>query len=611
MEMEMENKKLIDSPTDTTLRVDRGKWSTVVRERHVDTHLVKRLKDEKGLSETAARVVAGRGVAPEDLWPSLADLDPPALLPDIAKAAQLIAHAVVNEIPIVSASDSDSDGNSAQAIIYEALTKHFDVPQGNVLAIAGHKLKSGYGLTQKLVNDILAWRENEPKLIITSDMGSSDEPRIRQLKEKGHRVVVTDHHEFPVVDGRPSIPESADAVVSPARPDSEYPDRKIAGCYVAFLVMTQVRQELINMGFLPAEAPKLTNLIGLAALGTVVDCVSMSRSKNNRALVRAGLKQVREGIRPCWRVANRMVRGGYVTSEDFAFLLGPAVNAYSRVGDPLGGANFFLAPDESIADFWWTALETANEKRKKIERAMTEKALKQAEQQVDQGRRGVVVFLEDGHAGIHGINAARITERFGRPCGFFSPQYESDEMLTGSFRTVEGFHVKQGFDAISKDNPDILPPGSYGGHAGAGGARIKKQHLETFRQLFDHEVARQVGERQLYPTIETDGWLEPEKVDTCLVAELESLEPYGREFPEARFMSVFRVARVRTIGKEGGHVKLVLKSGKRQYQAVWFFVDDKCRPKYGVTYTVVYAPKWNHWKGEKRLQLMVVGMLPN
>ena len=606
--MQTESFARIQIGQDEGLWVNRGQWTTAVRERPVDRHLVDQLVSQKGLSETAARVVAGRGVTPDALWPALAELDSPASLPDIDKAAQLIAQAVVSEMPIVSASDSDSDGNSAQAIIYEALTRYFEVPKGNVLAIAGHKLKSGYGLSETLLKEILAWRKGEAKLVITSDMGSSDEPRIRQLKEQGHCVVVTDHHEFPVVDGRPTVPQSADAVVSPARPDSKFPDRKIAGCYVAFLVMTQVRQELIAMGYLPGDAPKLTDLIGLAALGTVVDCVSMADSKNNRALVRAGLQQVRQGIRPCWRVANRMIRGEYMTSEDFSFLLGPAVNAYSRVGDPLGGAHFFLAPDEGIAEFWWTALETANEKRKRIERAMTEKALEQAQTQVDRGRQGVVVFLEDGHAGIHGINASRIAERFGRPCGFFSPQHESEEMLTGSFRTVEGFHVKQGFDAISKANPEILPPGSFGGHAGAGGARIKRQDLAAFQELFDAEVKRQVGQQVLYPVIEVDGWLEPRQIDECLVSELESLEPYGRGYPEAKFLTRFKVLRVRRIGKQGEHVSLTFLGGMKQYQAVWFFVDEAAQPRVGETYTVVYTPRWNYWKGQKKLQLMVAGM---
>ncbi len=108
--------------------------------------------------------------------------------------------------------------------------------------------------------------------------------------------------------------------------------------------------------------------------------------------------------------------------------------------------------------------------------------------------------------------------------------------------------------------------------------------------------------------VEVDGWLEPGQIDECLVSELESLEPYGRGYPEAKFLSTFQVARVRRIGKTGEHVSLTLRGGTKHYQAVWFFVDEAALPRVGTTYTVVYAPRWNYWKGQKKLQLMVAGM---
>ena len=112
-------------------------------------------------------------------------------------------------------------------------------------------------------------------------------------------MIVTDHHQVSVH----GPPPSAYAVVNPNRVDCHYPDKAIAGCMVSWLVMSHVRQGLIDQQAIAADTPKLGDLLDYVALGTVADCVSLGSSETNRAIVKAGLSLIRKQQRPCWQVA--------------------------------------------------------------------------------------------------------------------------------------------------------------------------------------------------------------------------------------------------------------------------------------------------------------------
>jgi len=88
-----------------------------------------------------------------------------------------------------------------------------------VYSYIGHRLQEGHGLSGCVLGRILATLQR-PQLAITVDCGSSDEARIRILKDSGIDAIVTDHHEIPEA----GPPASALACVSPARIDSRYPD---------------------------------------------------------------------------------------------------------------------------------------------------------------------------------------------------------------------------------------------------------------------------------------------------------------------------------------------------------------------------------------------------
>ena len=66
---------------------------------------------------------------------------------------------------------------------------------------------------------------------------------------------------------------------------------------------------------------------------------------------------------------------------------------------------------------------------------------------------GLCLFHPDWHQGITGLVASRIRERTGRPTVTFARNESS--LLTGSCRSIPGFHIKDALDRIAADNPNI------------------------------------------------------------------------------------------------------------------------------------------------------------
>ena len=54
---------------------------------------------------------------------------------------------------------------------------------------------------------------------------------------------------------------------------------------------------------------------------------------------------------------------------------------------------------------------------------MTKEAKGMALSQVQEGKKSICVWMQSGHAGVHGISASRVKDYVGRPCIIFSPKY--------------------------------------------------------------------------------------------------------------------------------------------------------------------------------------------
>ncbi len=578
---------------------------TMIEDRLVDVESL-RAAQRLGLHPIVARVLAHRaaavGVEPDWLLDfSLHSLDPPDGLPDIDRAAERVARAILDGEVIALATDADSDGVNAHAVLTRGLAEHLGHPRGRIQHYIGLKLSEGYGLSDPVCDRILA-AEPRPALVITADIGSSDGPRIERLAAAGIDSVVTDHHGIPASGG----PAAALAFVNPRRTGAPYPDPLIAGVMVAWLLLWAVRRRLIDGGHRPADSPSLGALLGWVATGTVADVVSLARSRNNRIVVRAGIERIEAADYPCWRALRSYLGDPAkpLSSQDLAFGIGPRLNAAGRLHDAMTGVRFLLAEDDADAREGAALLEETNHARRAIEKRLTEEALQLARTRIAEGASALAIPLAEGHAGVHGIVASRLMQAFARPAACFSPHPETPGLLTGSCRSVDGVPMLEVLQRIDAANPGLLL--KYGGHAGAAGLTLEQARFMDFATAFEAEAAHRLQGRLLKPRIQVDADIEPGDLTLDLVRRLAEIGPYGREFPEVVLRGAFTVRRTREVGNTGGHWRLTLDHGGRPVDGIWFNAGPICPVTSGETAVLLFTPEANWWQGQPRLQARVL-----
>jgi len=560
----------------------------------------------EGLDPVLAKVIAARPISTEmplleALFPKLKHLSSPVKMKNMEKAAKRVASAIIKQECIGIETDHDCDGQTSHAVIFDCLVNHFKHPKDKIRSYIGHRLTEGYGLSDSVAERII---QDSPQvqLVITADNGSSDEPRIKKLKACGIDVIVTDHHEIP----KEGLPLSAFTALNPTDPECGYGDPYIAGCMVAWLLMASTRQVLMAENYLPANAPTLANCLDFVAVGTVADCVSLGRSINNRAVVTYGLTLIEKATRFCWQ-AFKTTHAGKISSEDLGFKIGPLLNSDGRLSNAFGSVHFLLAESIDEANAWLWTLQDSNTLRKSIQQDIILKSLVDAGLQVEEGKSSICLYLEDGHSGVHGIAASRIKDLFGRPTVFFSPKVSHPDLITGSVRGIDGFHVRKALQAVATQHEKIMV--AFGGHQAAGGLTIPLAALTEFSKAFEKAVCLQLAEKQLGPVVWTDGPLSVNEINLKLVDTLSQLEPFGREFEQPVFEIEGVLKSIQYVG-DGTHARIELEVNGKLLSGIWF----KMRQSKETVVTLkikdqvkaAFSVKANIFRGQRRLEIYIL-----
>jgi single-stranded-DNA-specific exonuclease len=278
--------------------------------------------------------------------------------------------------------------------------------------------------------------------------------------------------------------------------------------------------------------------------------------QNNRRLVEEGIRRIRGGhCRPGLKAMLQAagVNPQHLTTRDLAFSIAPRLNAAGRLQDMSIGIECLLA-DEVRAVVLAEHLDALNNERKEIETDMRDMALAHLEQLSleEETAAGLCFYRPHWHQGVVGIVASRIKEKSHRPVIAFAPAGEGE--LKGSGRSVAGFHLRDALGAIATRHPGLLL--KFGGHALAAGLSLFESDYERFREAFDQEVRRTLGEARIEHIVMSDGEI-GEPITIQLAKEIEGAAPWGQGFPEPEFDGKFEILDQRIVG--GRHLKLLLQ----------------------------------------------------
>jgi single-stranded-DNA-specific exonuclease len=552
--------------------------------------------EQAGLHPLLARLFAARGVRHADeLDDALARLLPPAGLLGADDAAVLLADAIGAGSRICVVADYDCDGATACAVALRGL-RMLGADPSTLCYVVPDRRVHGYGLTPQIVDLALA---QSAEVLMTVDNGIASIEGVAHAQAAGLAVVITDHH-LPLRGDDGAVLPEADVIVNPNQPGCAFASKHLAGVGVAFYVLLALRAELRARGdFDLAGQPRLDALLDLVALGTVADVVRLDR--NNRCLVAQGLKRVRAGrmqpgIAALFAVAGRDPREA--TAADFGFAIGPRLNAAGRLADMTLGIECLLGDDRARAQALAELLDAMNRERRTLEAGMRE----DAQAQVDRafalsGERepALAVFDPSFHEGVVGIIASRLKDRLHRPSFVFALGQEG--ALKGSGRSIEGFHLRDALDLVSKRHPGLLL--RFGGHAMAAGCTIARADLDTFRGALQRIAAEGLGADADAQTIVNDGPLAAAHFDPATVRLLEG-QVWGAAFDAPLFCDTVEVVSQRLVGDK--HLKLALRVDGVMREAIWFGRSDPV----GERVRLAWRLGLDVYNGIERVQMIVV-----
>lgn len=533
----------------------------------------------------------------EELDRTLKSMLNPNQLYGIDQAVNLLVEAYQQQQKIVIVGDFDADGATSTALSVLALRQ---LGFSDVDYLVPNRFEQGYGLSIPVAEMAI---EKGVQLLMTVDNGVSSFDGVAFLKEKGIRVLVTDHH-LP-----PETLPPADAIVNPNLSQCHFPSKSLAGVGVAFYLMLAVRAKFRELGIFTAETqPNFTDLLDLVALGTIADVVPLDQ--NNRILAYQGLMRIRArrcrpGIIALAEVANRNVE--QFTSSDLGFCIGPRLNAAGRLDNMSIGVELLLANEMPKARELALDLDELNQTRKEIEAGMKLEAIKICQNLTALFKElpyGITLYQPDWHQGVLGIVSSRVKDQYHRPVIAFTQ--DSEGILKGSARSIEGLHMRDVLERIHSQHPNIIL--KFGGHAMAAGLSIREEHFADFQHIFNQTVADWLDEEHLQGVIWTDGELNSNEFNLETAELIKSVGTWGQGFPEPCFDGEFKILDQRAIGQNKNHLKMLLepKQGGVLLDAIAFNINTRLYPDLSIKQArLAYKLDINEFRGNRSLQLLV------
>lgn len=254
--------------------------------------------------------------------PKKDNLEDFALLDNIMAGAECLEKHIKNKSRIYLVVDSDIDGFTSSAILYNYLMENFKdinieyhIPDGKE-----------HGL-----DTIMPLLEHEQKydLIILPDSSSNDYECHKKLNEMGYEILILDHHE--------AEKYSENAIVINNQLSKNYPNKSLSGVGVVYKFL-QLLDE--RNGFDSADS-----FLDMVAVGECGDMMDLN-TLENRFISDYGFSHLKnEGLRQLIKLQGYSIFGvkleeitdsfldnASITPINAAFYIAPLVNALIRVG---------------------------------------------------------------------------------------------------------------------------------------------------------------------------------------------------------------------------------------------------------------------------------------
>ncbi len=520
------------------------------------------------------------------LRPKLTELIVPEKMPGVENAVERIKHAIKNHEKITVYGDYDVDGITGVSILWQIL-KLLDA---DVDYYIPHRIDEGYGLNTDAVQELA---NTGTKLLLTADCGINAFESAELANQLNLDLIITDHHQ-----PKNELP-AALTIVHPAI-NQDYPNQDSAGAMVAFKLAWALANEFNTGPKLNTQMRQfMLNATSMAAMGTVADVVDLRGE--NRILTHYGLKSLPHcslcGIGALIESAGLTGKG--LESFDIGFRLGPMLNAAGRMGHARLAVELLTSNNQIRATQIAEYLKEQNVQRQQRQR----KIFKLACEQVVQNGLGhpdhktIVVTGKDWHAGVVGIVASKLVDKYYRPAIVINSE---NSTARGSARSIEGFDLLQAINACSKHLT------RFGGHKMAAGITIETDKIPAFAADFEAYAKTHLSEQNSVAKLHIDAETQLSRLNMDTVAQLQSLAPFGKGNPEPIFATfgLRLAAPPRRVGVRADHLQLAITDTTATIRCIGFGLGKLEKKLLEADFfNAAYTPQLNTYNGNTNIQL--------
>ncbi|MCI0565933.1 single-stranded-DNA-specific exonuclease RecJ [bacterium] len=477
------------------------------------------------------------------------DVGDPFKILNMERAVERILRAIGQKEKIVVYGDYDMDGIPGSVILHDFFKK---IGYEHFKNYIPHRQDEGYGLNNAAIE---SFAQDGVSLVVTVDCGISDVAEVAHANELGLDVIITDHH-LPQEELPPAY-----AVINSKQKEDTYHDDMLCGAGVAWKLV----QGLLRKGNFGVPEGWEKWLLDMAGLSTIADMVPLKRE--NRAIAYYGLKVLKKSRRP--GLVSLMHKAGiaqpYATEDDVGFLIGPRINAASRLDHPLRAFELLSTGDEAEGAALADHLQKINDRRKALVASIM-KELKASHDMVPDEKL-IVTGNPDWIPGILGLVANRLMEDRGAIT--FVWGRGNGGVIKGSCRSNGTVNL---VELMSRAEPGTFL--DFGGHEASGGfsADVRSIHLlpDALRAAYE-----KTGITEKKKEISIDDALSLEDVSWERYREIERFAPFGIGNPKPHFMfKGIAPESMKQFGKVGDHLELAFRSDSgRRIRAIGFFMS--------------------------------------
>lgn len=441
-----------------------------------------RMENPQILDNYVRNLLSFRGVEDIEgfLNPNKNNLQDPDDLVNISEGAQLYLSNIGDDKRILIIVDSDCDGFTSSAIIYQYTKIIAPTTQIDYWLHNGKE----HGLSDHI--DKLMDEEIKYDLIILPDSSSNDVEYHNKLKEINTPCLCLDHHQVDV-----TISDNAIIVNNQISPN--YRNKELVGAGVTFQFCRYI-DKLLRIN-------RAEDFIDLAALGQIGDMGSVL-TLENRYIISRGLKSIKNFMFKSMIEKQDYSMGGKITPISVAFYIVPLINAMIRVGTNeekdrlfrsfIDGKELVVSHKRGAkGELEKVAIESIRECTNAKSRQT--KLIENAEQQIEYkickygllNNKVILVRLEDDMvfpSELNGLLAMKIAAKYKRPAMVL--RLGPDGYDKGSMRGVNQSALTSFKDFLNESGfVESM------GHDNAAGAIIKDENLSAFHAYANEKLA--------------------------------------------------------------------------------------------------------------------------